>query len=187
MRALLVLVLVACAAPPSSRSWWAGHWASSDGGEEHWVEAGGVLYGVGFSGDSFELMVVDDHFTAMPGGTRSVEFRPVTSRGTTATFENPRHDDPKSITYTRSERGLTATLAGTQVLTFSFTPASYSPAPALEAKDRAGGKRVLASGRRGGFGYTVGIAPHGSYATIWKQANSDWTIAFEARRQIRSP
>lgn len=72
MRIALLCLLVACGstqpAPKSSPlpspfaelEPWVGDWEGDDGSTEHWVSAGGALYGVWFHGDQYTIRIVDD-------------------------------------------------------------------------------------------------------------------------------
>jgi hypothetical protein len=135
--------------------WLLGDWRYADGsGEEHWMAIGGVVYGVAFVGDRFEVMIVDDddgqddgppegklRFIAMPGGAAPVEFahdRSATSDAATAVFVNPQHDFPTSIVYARTGADrLQATLGGTGGgSTIPMVIADAVPSPDAEAMDR---------------------------------------------------
>ena len=119
MRAFLVMTLIGCGgvqslptAPEGTSSeltpalaplnWWLGAWES--GGQcgngprfsEHWHAVSGAMYGVGFSDQGFEVMIVDDgegevadgvlRFIAMPQGASSVEFKQQEVGKRTVTF-----------------------------------------------------------------------------------------------------
>jgi len=132
-------------------AWWLGDWESDDGkGTEHWVAAGGALYGVALHGETFEVLIVDDgdgpgapdgelRLYAMPNGKRSVEFRKRKLAEQAATFANEQHDFPKTITYElASDRSsLVAVLGGGKDEVFTFKHGSRTPAPELEAADLA--------------------------------------------------
>ncbi len=136
--------------PLSKLSWWLGDWTSVDG-QEHWVAADNAMYGVSLNeGDRWEVMIVDDaegggapdgvvRFIAMPGGSRSVEFRAETIDAQTALFANPAHDSPKKIGYARTGDALRATLYAdsNRLITFDFTRADLPRATALEQADIA--------------------------------------------------
>ena len=172
--ALLALLLAACggspkksapAAPAASAelsaalaplSWWLGHWAGA-GGHEHWVAAAGAIYGVSFPKEgSFEVLIVDDsdagkldgvwRLWAMPGGTKQVKFTRTAHTAASATFENPEHDAPKSITYERKGADLVARLAGGFDMTYPFQATGYVPAPELEQADLAFAAAVKTGG-----------------------------------------
>lgn len=127
--------------------WWLGDWAS-DSGSEHWVAAGGAMYGVALAtSGEFEVMIVDDadgpgpadgilRFIAMPGGRDATEFREQAIEAQQATFANPAHDAPKTIRYAREGTALVATLDG-GAQTFTFRPTTRQRAPELERADMA--------------------------------------------------
>jgi hypothetical protein len=98
MRIALLCLLVACgstppkpaapAAPLDEFKSWVGDWASDDGSTEHWVLAGGALFGVSFHGDEFTVKIIDDgdgtgkadgvlRYITIPNGTASTEERTV--------------------------------------------------------------------------------------------------------------
>lgn len=139
-------------------AWWLGDWQSTGGAcgggpsgpryTESWVAAGGAMYGIAFSPQGFEVMIVDDgegtgvadgvlRFIAMPMGARSVEFIKQDLGKETITFANPAHDDPKQITYSRQAEQLRAVLFGTSFIKFDFCAAPRESSPELEAADRA--------------------------------------------------
>jgi ketosteroid isomerase-like protein len=169
-------------------AWWLGDWrldrveangAAGDtgGATEHWVAAGGAIYGVGLTaGDFFEVLVVDDadgpgpvaadrrpRLWAMPNGAKSVRFAGGDARDGTAAFANPEHDFPKSITYRVAGTGLAAELEGVedgvvQRQRYTFTRTAGDAAPALEAADRAFAADVAA---RGVAGWVAAFEPKG--------------------------
>ncbi|CAN5917246.1 hypothetical protein BH11MYX3_BH11MYX3_06270 [soil metagenome] len=182
-----VLVCVACGgatkatvSPPAPSTelspalaplaWWLGDWKSKDG-SEHWTAAAGAIYGVGLHvSGSFEVLIVDDaegggpadgvlRLFTMPGGTSSTELTQTAHTRDSATFANPTHDDPTSITYARQGSGLTAELRGPSApLTFTFGPAPHSAAPELETADLAFSADAKA---RGAEGWASWFAPDG--------------------------
>jgi len=144
--------------------WWLGDWQVESGasGSEHWVASSGVIFGIALQDNAgFEVMVVDDgdgpgkadgalRLFAMPGGTKSVEFKHHDHQATSATFANPAHDFPKTITYQRDGAALTATVAGDgKAETFRYKAAAAARAPALEAADIAFAKDTAARGIEG--------------------------------------
>lgn len=157
-------------------SWWVGDWAS--GAEkcagttgpryvEHWVPVSGALYGAAFSDQGYEVMIVDDgdaeldgvlRFIAMPMGARSVELVQRELGTRTVTFENPEHDDPKSITYAREGEKLRAVLVGEKFQKFDFCPITREAAPELEAADRA---FAADTAQRGIEGWMAAFEPQG--------------------------
>lgn len=133
-------------------AWWLGDWSASDGkGQEHWIAADGAVYGVSLlDGGRFEAMIVDDgdgdggadgvvRLFAMPGGTKSVEFRAETIEGESVLFANPAHDDPKKIGYARTADSLRATLHAdaNRQITFDFTSVDLPRVIELERADVA--------------------------------------------------
>jgi ketosteroid isomerase-like protein len=93
-------------------SWWLGDWIG-DKTEEHWVAAGGALYGIGFDRKGgFDVMIVDDgdgpgkpdgklRLIAIPeGAPEQTQFdHDGKVSDSTVTFENPQHDFPQRIEY----------------------------------------------------------------------------------------
>jgi hypothetical protein len=183
--ALVALALAACGGAPKKPtvtvpaveelgatlkplSWWLGTWDGT-GGTEHWVAASGALYGVAFAhAGGFEVMIVDDsdggtldgvwRLWAMPGGTQQVMFTTTKHTDTSAVFENPEHDAPKSIAYSRQGTELVARVTGGIDLTFNFKAAPYVPAPELEQADLA---FAAATKERGVAGWVDWFAPDG--------------------------
>ena len=188
MRKLLLVMLLGCggakpaAVAPETVSpeltpalvplnWWLGDWQICQAKEpysEHWTAAGGAMYGVAFSAQGFEVMIVDDgdgpvadgmlRFIAMPQGIRSVEFKQQEVGTRTVTFANPEHDDPKQITYAREADQLRAVLFGTKFIKFDFCPTTRHAAPELEAADRAFSDDTTA---RGVAGWVAAFDPQG--------------------------
>ncbi len=165
--ALLIALLLACkqrAAAPAHTSkaleqvdWMRGDWIAQTGlGAEHWVLAGGALYGIAFAeNDRFEVMVIDDaagpgpagtdlRLYAMPGGKAPVEFQAISTESSigkhVAKFANPRHDFPTQVIYQLDTgnvlRAEASNAARNEQVAFAraVTP---SRAPALEAADKA--------------------------------------------------
>jgi ketosteroid isomerase-like protein len=192
MRVLaLILCLAACgpapkppekAAAPSPElsgalvplAWWVGDW-TSPAGMEHWVAASGAIYGIALQDNAqFEVMIIDDgdgggpadgklRLFAMPGGMKSVEFGAADVKDTTATFSNPAHDYPKTITYVRDGKQLVATVGGDgKADTYRFTHTTAPRAPALETADIAFAKDTAA---RGIEGWVAAFDPKGGMMT----------------------
>lgn len=181
MRHLILALVVACGGTPSPAAsperphppkppspelsqalmpldWWLGHWEGTHG-DEHWIAAGGAIYGIALGTEGgFEVMIIDDdgpgvpdgrpRFFAMPGGASSTTFALSKLDPEGATFANPTHDFPKTIHYRMTTtpctpedcrmRKLAATVAGDgKALDFVFAPRTIEPAPELEAADRA--------------------------------------------------
>ena len=169
-------------APPSPElssallplAWWLGDWESPTG-FEHWVAASGAIYGIALQDNAqFEVMVIDDgegggpadgklRLFAMPGGMKSVEFGNADVKDTTATFSNPAHDYPKTITYVRDGKQLVATVGGDgKADTYRFAYTTMARAPALEAADIAFAKDTAA---RGIEGWVAAFDPKGGMMT----------------------
>lgn len=119
-------------------SWLTGEWAgtvSSNDVEERWLSAaGGVMLGNsrttrGTSMVEFEFLCIAERhgglvYTAMPNGAGTTDFLLTKISPDGATFENPDHDFPKAIVYTRTADGYSVTIsgaAGQRSLTYSFT------------------------------------------------------------------
>ena len=168
MRALALALIAACSSPvkppvkpvPNAElspaleplAWWLGDWQVESGasGTEHWIASSGVIFGVALQDNSqFEVMVIDDgegpgkadgvlRLFAMPGGMKSVEFKANVLQMKSATFSNPEHDFPKSITYAADGATLTATVAGDgKSESFRYAPATHERAKVLEDADIA--------------------------------------------------
>ena len=96
---------------------WSGVNAAGTTFEEHWHPiAGGSMIGVNrvvrSNGQmsSFEFLCVVERdgglvYQAMPGGAPATDFTLTAIDANSATFENPTHDFPKMIKYTRREDG----------------------------------------------------------------------------------
>jgi hypothetical protein len=107
------------AASIDSLSWMAGGWTGKMGKahiEEHWIPpAGKTMMAVARTvvGDrtvAFEFLRIEQRpdaivYIAQPGGRPPTEFRLTASTATSATFENPQHDHPKLIRYTKEGEG----------------------------------------------------------------------------------
>jgi hypothetical protein len=158
-----------------SVSWIVGDWQRTGGaGSEHWVAVAGVLYGVGFAGTGYEVLILDDaekpgppdgvlRLTAIPGGSQAgVDFALDRQDGQSFTFVNPEHDFPTAITYSRDGDRLTAVLggpataAGANLEPFVFqrgrrpcsrTPTAPLPATAPRAAARPGRRRGMPRAR----------------------------------------
>jgi hypothetical protein len=96
---------------------WSGVNAAGTTFEEHWHPiAGGAMIGVNrvvrSTGQmsSFEFLCVVERdgglvYQAMPGGAPATDFTLTAIDANSATFENPAHDFPKTIKYTRRDDG----------------------------------------------------------------------------------
>jgi hypothetical protein len=102
-----------------SLSWMVGDWTGTMGKasiEEHWIApAGKTMMAVSrtIAGDrtvAFEFLRIEQRadgivYVAQPGGRAPTEFRLTASTSSSATFENPQHDNPKLIRYTKNADG----------------------------------------------------------------------------------
>jgi Domain of unknown function (DUF6265) len=100
-------------------AWLAGTWSGGDGPvsfEERWTPpAGGAMLAVSrtLKGDrmvSFEFLRIVERagslvYIAQPGGRPPTEFALTAITADSATFENPRHDFPKMIRYSKRADG----------------------------------------------------------------------------------
>lgn len=129
MVAATAMLLMGQAAPTPSvdaLGWMAGRWEAVDGArwtEEIWsAPRGGAMLGLSRSGSGatmreFEFLRLQAGadgalaYHASPGGRPPVAFRLVAQDGTSATFENPRHDYPQRIRYERRGDRMTATIS----------------------------------------------------------------------------
>jgi hypothetical protein len=96
-----------------SLSWMVGAWKGTMGRasiEEHWIPAAGKTMMavartvVGDRTVAFEFLRIEQRpdaivYIAQPNGRPPTEFRLTASTATSATFENPQHDNPKIIRY----------------------------------------------------------------------------------------
>jgi hypothetical protein len=99
--------------------WMEGNWVGTDGGvtvEERWTPpAGGAMLAVSrtlkggrMAGFEFLRIVERDGglvYVAQPGGKPPTDFTLTAVSGNSATFENPEHDFPKLIRYTKRPDG----------------------------------------------------------------------------------
>ncbi|RKQ96598.1 DUF6265 family protein [Maricaulis maris] len=142
--ALAALVIAACA-PASSAlgqddtlDWMTGHWRSTGGDpviEEVWTDsAGGLLLGVnrtrvdgsavGFEFLRIELAGETGRYCAQPGGRPASCFELVERGASSVRFENPDHDFPNVIAYSREGDVMTAVISdmsGEQAMSFAWT------------------------------------------------------------------
>ncbi len=135
---LATLALAFLAAGPADLAFMKGAWEGGPPGmkfEERWTEeAGGLMLGlsrtvkgekaIGFEFLRIEFRADGIFYVAQPGGRPKTEFKLTASDGKSATFENPAHDHPKMIRYTRTEDGsLRADLDGAEgKQSFVFKP-----------------------------------------------------------------
>jgi hypothetical protein len=137
----LVLAPSAALAETPDLGWMSGHWRSTEDGvvsEEFWTDAaGGLMLGANRTVSdgravAFEHMRIYTPlpgseaatvYCAQPGGTPATCFALVSWEDGRAQFENPDHDFPQRITYSREGDRLTATIsdmADTQVMQFGW-------------------------------------------------------------------
>lgn len=135
---LATLALTLLAAGPADLAFMKGAWEGGRPGmkfEERWTEeAGGLMLGlsrtvkgekaIGFEFLRIEFRAEGIFYVAQPGGRPKTEFKLTASDGKSATFENPAHDHPKMIRYTRTDDGsLRADLDGAEgKQSFVFKP-----------------------------------------------------------------
>jgi ketosteroid isomerase-like protein len=192
-----ISAVLACGAPPSPRpvavvpptpvasaerspelspallplAWWLGDWDGEEG-TQHWLAAGGAIYGIALRKDGdFEVMIIDDgdgpgkpdgvlRFLAMPSAMRMVEFRQRELGDRTVTFANDAHDFPKTVRFRRNGPELEALLAADgQSMGFNLRPIKSPRAPELEAADRAFSADTVA---RGVVGWVAAFDAHGA-------------------------
>ncbi len=126
----------------SDLAWLAGGWQGTMGKaqiEEHWIQpAGGTMLGVsrtvaGGRTVSFEFLRIEARpdgpvYVAQPQGRPPVEFKLTQRSENRAVFENPQHDNPKIIRYSKEADGsLRAEIEGDekgkhQKMEFKFQP-----------------------------------------------------------------
>jgi hypothetical protein len=129
-------------------SWLSGYWLNCDDGRqltETWsMPRDGLMVGVNqSSGDgeaAFEFLRIATapagaSYFAMPGGGAATEFplAPAASGEMRAVFENPAHDFPQRIVYSREGQTLTARIEGamdgkTEGMEWTFTAATLNTA-----------------------------------------------------------
>ena len=128
----------------STLAWLAGAWQGTMGKaqiEEHWIQpAGGTMLGLsrtvaGGQTVSFEFLRIESRadgtfYVAQPQGRPPVEFRLTLRSENRAVFENPQHDHPKIIRYSKEGDGsLHAEIEGDEKgrhtkMEFKFQPVS---------------------------------------------------------------
>lgn len=128
MKSLLFLLLLATPLQPTKieeLAWMAGHWGGTVDGvetEEIWTApGGGILLGMhrdaGPKRTSYEFMRVAETpegivYFAQPSGRPPTPFHLTESRKNWVMFENPEHDFPKRIIYSREGNALCAVVDG---------------------------------------------------------------------------
>lgn len=126
-------------------AWIAGAWSSegSSTTQERWLEpAGGAMLGTsrtiaGGRMVAFEFLRIVERdgslvYVAQPGGNPPTAFVLTALDGQVATFENPEHDYPKLIRYTRTGDALVAEISdanGARPMRFSFRRMQGGQAP----------------------------------------------------------
>jgi hypothetical protein len=126
------------AATIDALSWLAGDWVGTVGGnnvEERWMTAaGGAMIGTsrstrGPSMVEFEYLCIAQRagglvYTAMPNGGGMTDFLSTKVSADSVTFENPDHDFPRAIVYTKNADGgvdvVVSGAPGQRALTYSF-------------------------------------------------------------------
>jgi len=122
----LTLPLAAEEDPLAALAWISGIWEGESGNirmEETWTRpAGGLILGVHrdlFPGGRsfFEYLRIERRgdeifYIAAPRGENATEFRLTELQDNGAVFENPEHDFPQKIAYTRDGDTLRATIEG---------------------------------------------------------------------------
>lgn len=144
----LALATPAHAETPPDLSWLAGYWLSCDNNREvseTWSDIrGGVMVGYAFtlrkgkpSWEQNRMAAASSgegvSFYAHPSGQVPAEFRymPSKSRAQYAVFENPAHDFPQRVIYSRDGDRLTGRIEGvidgkSQAADWHFTAASFN-------------------------------------------------------------
>ena len=131
--------------PSSDFAWLAGGWQGTMGGkaqiEEHWIQpAGGTMLAVSRTiangrTVAFEFLRIESradgiYYVAQPQGRPPVEFKLTQQSENRAVFENPQHDHPKIIRYSKEGDGsLHAEIEGDEKgkhkkMEFKFQPVS---------------------------------------------------------------
>ena len=128
----------------SDLAWLAGGWQGGMGKaqiEEHWIQpAGGTMLGLsrtvaGGRTVAFEFLRIESRadgavYVAQPQGRPPVEFKLTQRSENRAVFENPQHDHPKIIRYSKEADGsLRAEIEGDEKgkhkkIEFKFLPVS---------------------------------------------------------------
>ena len=120
------LALGGSAADSPSADWIVGHWLSCEGGREvseSWAGGGGLWAGVGITRRAgvetrFEWMRIGPaaggrlSFFASPQGAAVTEFPLKQSGPASLVFENPTHDFPQRVLYSRAGDVLTGAIEG---------------------------------------------------------------------------
>ena len=130
MMHLLVLATMAFTQNPAPTvrdvEWMTGCWTMSQGTRtvrEHWMPpAGGMMMGMsrtvsGAKTVEYEFVIIRQgatglEFVAKPSGQPEATFTSTSVSAREIVFENPQHDFPTRIVYSRSDNGLLATVSG---------------------------------------------------------------------------
>jgi hypothetical protein len=124
----LALPLAAAENSLDGLAWISGTWEGTHGNvrqEEHWTNpAGGLILGLHrdlFEGGRsfFEFLRIEQrddeiYYIAMPRGRSATEFRLIQLEDGHVVFENPEHDFPQRIVYSRKGDTLSARIEGEQ-------------------------------------------------------------------------
>jgi hypothetical protein len=151
LRFSLLMLVSGCFCSPaqsqgslSDLAWLAGGWQGTMGKahiEEHWIQpAGGTMLGLSrtIAGErtvSFEFLRIESRadgifYVSQPQGHPPVEFKLTQRAENQALFENPQHDHPKIIRYSKEVDGsLRAEIEGDEkgkhkTMEFKFQPIS---------------------------------------------------------------
>ncbi|QQS40311.1 MAG: hypothetical protein IPM63_13210 [Acidobacteriota bacterium] len=107
-------------------AWFSGCWqmerAPGRVTYEQWTYPAGIMIGMGYSKRddkivSHEFLRIiekdgDVYYVAIPSGQKETAFKLTSHKDGVAIFENPEHDFPQKITYTRGSTGITARVEG---------------------------------------------------------------------------
>lgn len=142
---LTALVLQSSPTPIEDLSWMSGYWLSCEGGREvseTWSDPrGGLMAGVSVtvgrsSQGSLEFMRIWPvgetlAFLAQPSGVPATVFPLIEAAPNRAVFENPEHDFPQQVIYSREGDVLTGRIEGLangqpQSMTWTYTTATLN-------------------------------------------------------------
>lgn len=108
--------------------WMSGCWKQDRGDGryvyEQWSKAEGVMVGLGrvHRGGrivDYEFLRIEEkeggiYFIAIPARQKEAAFRLTSLKDGTAVFENPKHDFPQKISYTKTDDGMSARVEGSE-------------------------------------------------------------------------
>ena len=107
-------------------------------GYEQWTYPAGIMIGMAYSmrdgqmvDHEFLRIVEKDgevYFVAIPYRQKETHFKLTSLTDGVAVFENPEHDFPQKITYTRGSTGITARVEGTSNGQMRGFELAYTPA-----------------------------------------------------------